>query len=74
MTKFIYCYEGCHYENNQRKRIVSRFRRNKKGKKLIPFDFGFLWGVFDMNNEYKEVFLNLSDVTNFYQCGTQITT
>jgi hypothetical protein len=50
------------------KKTVSRFdtkwTTNKK-KEYIKFDFGPLWSVLDMNNEYKRVFLTLSHVTNF---------
>jgi hypothetical protein len=37
----------------------------KKQKKYIKCDFGPVWGILDVNNQHKSVFLTLFHVTNF---------
>jgi hypothetical protein len=39
-------------------------KKGKKKKKKIKFDFGPLSCVFDMNSEYRIVFMNLSVMMN----------
>jgi hypothetical protein len=59
---FIDCYEDCHRENHQRKKTISRFE--EMNEKQIKCNFGPLWSVLGTNNDYKRVFLNLSEMTN----------
>jgi hypothetical protein len=45
------------------KKTISGFdKKNERGEKRV--DFGLLWSVLDMNNDYKRVFVNLSVMTN----------
>jgi hypothetical protein len=41
-------------------------------KKAIEFEFGCIWGVSDMNNEYKMILMNLYNVTKLNNVELQL--